>query len=977
MKRMFSAFTSTLLSLALFCASTEYAGAGVQAPAVYIASVTPGTVTWHNNEATELHVRVTVNGASLPPQTPIRASLQGDATFSTGLKTSTAQTDVNGDVTYALLPGRSAHTLVFRLDVRDGYATATVDQRAVSRPPTVVGYATTGIGAIPGNIEAPDAAPNGTDTREGAISIYGTGQISKNTTGSFAYDSTDSLEETLGSGPFLDNPDDRPFPIYGDTSLRYDDALSTDRMYARIDNGYTTGEWGEFYATSGLSVPAGGYSVLVNGAMLHGGGNDLRGGAFTATNHFEFGRQLFSPTGLGIADSTLHPDIVVGSDTITLVQLDAHTGAVLNETVLTRGSDYSLDYASGLLHFITIILPYDDQFNPQLVVAQYEFGGTGADTTLTGANGAWNVTHDSLFQTWYLNDATGAGNLDLLGQSFSLKTPGVTLAVSHERSNGLLPNLDEETVFGDGGDAYGATLSAHGSRASYGLNYQDTAAGYENPYGTYDTSGLRSLHATASWQISKISSIDASATSATNALPAVGTEAAVDNSDDEESLAMTVKPSKRLSYHVGVDDVSGAGNGTLPQTLLPNTPTLGAQGSFLVPPMFGLDDYEAGEGHALQGDAGANWQFAPRANFSLDRTNDLSSSVDPYDPAQTDARLSLDVGNSGQAFINQMWQDQNSLPLAASDADALYDASARSATSFGFDQKVGDASLESGYAVEHTDSGSDLFDAIGVRTALATSQAFSADAFLQVGQELFPQSEEDETGPDSPFFVVGGTSVNYQHSTFKATGTFEVRTGYAGGTSMQLGAAGPISPAVSLYGAYTGDFTDLVRDSEVRAGLAYRPSLNDRYVTLLSVDSFDSNLTDYDAYITNVAQLQELYRSSTRTEWAASVGYKITGDAFFAPHTLIYGLRGDQRIGPRLDIGAEYHFSDLAPISGTSATGFAAELGYRIGATLRVAGGYNFSGFADPATAVNPTHRGLYATLSTYVDRIFGWGEDH
>jgi len=30
----------------------------------------------------------------------------------------------------------------------------------------------------------------------------------------------------------------------------------------------------------------------------------------------------------------------------------------------------------------------------------------------------------------------------------------------------------------------------------------------------------------------------------------------------------------------------------------------------------------------------------------------------------------------------------------------------------------------------------------------------------------------------------------------------------------------------------------------------------------------------------------------------------------------------------------------------------------------------------DPSTAVSPTHRGIYFTLSSYVDRIFGWGKE-
>jgi len=203
----------------------------------------------------------------------------------------------------------------------------------------------------------------------------------------------------------------------------------------------------------------------------------------------------------------------------------------------------------------------------------------------------------------------------------------------------------------------------------------------------------------------------------------------------------------------------------------------------------------------------------------------------------------------------------------------------------------------------------------------------------------------------------------------------QVRSGFDSGSTFQLGATGPISPAVSLFGSYTGSYTEDVVDEEGRGGLAYRPSRNDRYVTLLSVDAYRTNLTNYDAYVTNVAQLQELYRSSTRTEWAGSLAYKLTGDAFFAPHTSILGLRGDQRIGSRFDIASEAHWSRIAPIGATSATGFAAEAGYRLGSTLRLAGGYNFAGFADPETAVSPTHRGLYITLSTYIDRILGWGK--
>jgi len=43
---------------------------------------------------------------------------------------------------------------------------------------------------------------------------------------------------------------------------------------------------------------------------------------------------------------------------------------------------------------------------------------------------------------------------------------------------------------------------------------------------------------------------------------------------------------------------------------------------------------------------------------------------------------------------------------------------------------------------------------------------------------------------------------------------------------------------------------------------------------------------------------------------------------------------------------------------------------------MRLAAGYNFSGSPDPSLAVAPTRRGFYATATTVIDRVFGWGKD-
>ena len=57
------------------------------------------------------------------------------------------------------------------------------------------------------------------------------------------------------------------------------------------------------------------------------------------------------------------------------------------------------------------------------------------------------------------------------------------------------------------------------------------------------------------------------------------------------------------------------------------------------------------------------------------------------------------------------------------------------------------------------------------------------------------------------------------------------------------------------------------------------------------------------------------------------------------------------------------------------ATDFAAETGYQLGTSTRAAVGYTFRGTVDPTLTAQNTHRGFYATLTTVVDRLFGWGK--
>ena len=941
---------------------------------------------------------ITANGRG---QTPVRIALsdavghalgrdyhvrarivRGNAHFEAGDGIADVVTDDHGEVVLPVVPGTKVGPLVVRLEGPSLAQDVDLSLIAVTAKPMVVGFATVGAGPVPGWIEAPDNAANGTNARRGTVSLYATGDIARNTRATAAYDTADVLQQSLTTGPFTDNPNDRPFPIYGDTSTRYDDALSQNHLYARVENGRSSAQWGEFYAQGPSGDVAGGYNILVNGFRIHAEGNALGGTAFTNSNEFSYDRRVISPTGLGIAGQTLHPNIVVGSDILLLIHLDRRTGAILSQQPLTSGADYVLDYASGLLRFVNVILPYDAEFNPQVVSVQYEFGGADARSTMVGASSSLKLTADghSRADAWYLNGAFGSGNLNVFGQALDGRVGGSPWSFSHEHTNGFIPI--SQIQYGSGGDAYKAAFDTTSGPLSVALHYNNTSAGYNNPYGNYDTPGLVSLNGTATQRLASITDLEFSYLGARNQLPASFVSEAVSNNYTQAEVKLNVRPSKRLRYHVGVRTSAADSNGVINPALLfsgdagaPTAPISSITSG--LPPLLTPVAYQAGSGHAINADLGAAWQFTPRASIALSRINSLGGAVlDPYDPPQTLAEFDIDVGTKGKAFLRQLWQRASIQALAATQQSQTYAGTATSSTSFGFSQQVGNTTLESGYAVDHTAAGTDLYQAIGVRERVVVGPKLSGDAFIQTGDSLLA-TFAPATGSGNPYFLVLGTSLSYAEKAFHATGQIQVRTGYAGGSTFTLGAAGAISPSVSLFGSGIGSYTAGIVDSEDRFGLSFRPSHNDRYVTLATVDFSRTNLTNYNAYATNVAQLQELYRPSYRTELAGSFAYKLAGDSFFQPRTTIYGIQADQRVGARFDVSGELHESTTAPFNNGSATGLAFEAGWRVGDQIRLAGGYNFSGFADPSTAINPTHRGVYFTLSSYLDRFFGWGKDN
>jgi hypothetical protein len=926
--------------------------------------------TLHADGRTVRAVRVAAydlwNHSALPGSIVRIAIAEGDARFG---KVEQARSDVrtpdaphseqvlelplgdDGSVAVPVIPGLRPGTLRIAVTATgDASGEGDFFVRPATREPIVAGLVTAGMGQVPSVPGEDPGAPNGSNSRRGRVALYATGEVARNTLGTLAYDTADVLHSSAVSGPFVADPNERPYSTYGDSSVRRDDALSRDHLYLRLDNDRNSAMWGEFQAQTGGRDGLGGFNLLVAGTKLELAGDRSKLTAFNARNDVAYARQVFAPSGISTLPELLRPEIVVGSETIVLVALDRHTGVVVSQTSLTRNVDYTLDYSTGFLRFINIPLPFDDHFNPQQILVQYEYAGSGNDAQTTGGRyettlGAGQKTRVGI---GYVNDATGAGNFALFGQDVSGVLPGGTWSLGHLSSNGLIAGTSSDALAASGsGDAYRAALTQTRGPNRLALGFDWSSAGFSNPFGGFSTPGLLDYHASFTHSfVRRKGDVTFAFDHEQNQLPGYA--------DTQSTLGVKVR--EQLTKRLGVTAGVSIQQGPIDQGMVPLAGATPAPAAVVT-------------GTTTQAQVGLDWKVLPNASLALNRTSDIGGSSSASQPGQTSAQFSVDVANKGRFYARELWSDAPTQSFAASTAALTTSALATHSTAFGFERLVGKGTtLDSEYVVEQTGNGSDIYSAMGVKQRFDFNKRLSGDAFVQHATAI---------GDNLSGFNVYGISATYgEGSRFRGTTSYQLRTGDNPGSTWALGAAGALSPDLSIQATVNNSRTSGTAYDDARVGVAWRPAQNDRGATLLEYERKDGSL-DPLATHAEILSLEHVYRPSTRLELAGRYAYKLDGDSYYPAQTSLAALRARQTVGARFDIGGEMSYLDVKHVAGAQQAGVAIESGYRVGDGMRLAVGYNFSGSPDPALATAPTRRGIYLTATSVVDQIFGWGKGY
>jgi hypothetical protein len=851
-----------------------------------------------------------------------------------------------GAIGIPLMPGLRPGQVAFHITSGEATSDASYYAAADVRKPFVNGLITAGIGSVPTAPQDQAGVPNGPNSRKGRIAVYGTGAVGKTGLATVSYDTADRLDASSSTGPFVDDPSARPYDTYGDSSIGRDDALSRDHLFARYDRGQSHIMWGEFQASTTGPNSVGGFAQLVDGLQVEIANQGRRVSAFTARNDVAYGRLVILPSGLSALAQPLQPDIVVGSENVTLNAVDRRTGVILTQTPLTRNVDYEIDYISGQIRFITIPLPFDDMLNPQQILVRYEYGGPGVHAQTAGGRFETTLGHGASgvkFGAGYVNDTNGLSGYSLFTQELGSTFTGGSWSLAHAASVGNISDPSLDNAGGSGGQALRGSYTRTKGANKADFSFEDTTSGFANPFGGLSSPGLFDYRGSVTHAFHAAQLTLAFDHQRNDYLGA-------DNSQSDASIKLRQAIGKRFSLTTGISYLStSAGTAFVP--LPGETPDPLATPIPIV------------AGHSLQATLGADWKIGRSLSLSALRMQDLGASTVASSPSETLAQATLDFGAKGRAYVRELFSDAPTQSFASSTAGFAAASAATHITTFGFERSIGHSTtLDDEYEIDSGGSGTTFHAISGVKETFAFGKHLRGDLSVQ-----------NATGDAQSGFATYSGSLDYRPSDrLKIAASIQDRTGSGSGLTLYVAAAGAINDDLSLFGNINRSTGAGIASSDDRIGLAWRPSQNERGVTLFGYRS-TSGLSALGGE-SGVLSIDQLYRPTNRLELAGRFAYKLDGDSYFAAKTGLFGLRATQKIGDRFDFGGEVSTLTTANVPSAAARGLSVEAGMRVTGSLRAAVGYNIRNVADPTLSNAPSKAGFYFTMTSLVDRILGWG---
>ena len=492
------------------------------------------------------------------------------------------------------------------------------------------------------------------------LSFFYSGQIPGNNMLTLSYDTQRPINRTAGRDRIFQlDPLDRVYPLFGDSSTRYEAAQSNSKLYARLDHKRSYAMFGDFEAD--MEAPLAGYARKLTGVKAHL--ENSQGDFVTVTGarpDTAFARDVFPAGTLGILQLS-SGEILPGSETVVLEVRDRRNPEVIiSHETLARSVDYNLDAATGRMFFMRYISTFDSALNLTQVVVTYEHRAASLNSGVYTARARKNFKGIGLKLglSAVLQRQTDQGDFVLGGLDAEKTLPrGGSLQLAWAGSQGEI--MGSGNGFGTDdtkhdGMAYQLTLAQplpfYG--ATVRARYLNASAGFFNPFGGTVTPGSRRGEVTLEMKPRANSTLHFGVTSERNQT------ANVDNGRLTFSAAWDQILNERIKFHLGFDHRAFT------------------------------DDLNDKRTDSNLVTAGADVQVTDKLQFSVKREQNLND-ADPTYPTQTTLGATYQMSALTKIFFSQRLAAAPITPIGDYSGTGFAAVSSRRETAFGVETRFG------------------------------------------------------------------------------------------------------------------------------------------------------------------------------------------------------------------------------------------------------------------------------------------------
>lgn len=354
--------------------------------------------------------------------------------------------------------------------------------------------------------------------QDGRVAFYAKGMIKGKYLLTAAYDSAKSTDvSTQGLQKSVDP--NQYYMLYGDASSEGHDASSAKKLYLKIERGQFYALFGDY--RTGLTVTdLSRYDRALTGLKSSYEGKHFGYTAFAANDSQAGVRDQIQGDGTSGLYHLSHKNIVINSETISLVTRDRYTNAVISTQTLSRYVDYTLDYYNGTLFFKQPVPSRDENFNPVYIEVQYEVENGDSKSITAGGRVALKLNDDKieLGATAVHEGAPGSANklygadfrADLTSETTLKAEVAHTVAGDTGTSQSVISGASTGSVThaGDSGNAYEISLRQQSKKLDGKLYYRKEDAAFGLGQQSLGDQGLTRYGADGRYALSQVWSVN-------------------------------------------------------------------------------------------------------------------------------------------------------------------------------------------------------------------------------------------------------------------------------------------------------------------------------------------------------------------------------------------------------------------------------------------------------------------------------------